>query len=377
MATVWKAFLGNALCFARRNHLLTAAFKSELCLTGKGAIMKKHKKRIIIILIVCLALAALLLVFFLKKRSGNSASSDTGLIGDYGSDDTIEGKTLYAGVIEPEQSYNINLDSDRTVESIDVKAGDTVTAGQKLFTYQSKDYSLQVQQDQLEIQGYSETIKSCQDQITDLTKQKAAASADMKLQYDSQIQDLTSQMKQAKLDQQTKQAEIDSLNKKISSSTVTSPIDGIVSKVATGSASSDGSFITILSDTTFRIKATVDELNVGSLKEGMAAKITTRVNDKEYTGKITKIDTKSTADNGNSGTDSSDSKNSNTPASKYYFYVSIDNPDGLIVGQHVFVEPETDDSADITEGTAEGSISTSEGTADSGNTADGNTEVEQ
>jgi HlyD family secretion protein len=336
--------------------------------------MKKHKKLIISLIVLCLAAAALLCVFFLKHRSGHSGSSDSDVIDDYGSDDTIAGKTLYAGVIEPEQSYNINLDSDRTVESIDVKAGDTVTAGQKLFTYQSKDYSLQVQQDQLEIQGYADTIKSCQAQITDLTKQKAAASADMKLQYDSQIQDLTSQMKQAKLDQQTKQAEIDSLNKKISSSTVTSPIDGIVSKVATGSASSDGSFITILSDTTFRIKATVDELNVGSLKEGMAAKITTRVNDKEYTGKITKIDTKSTADNGNTGTDSSDSENSNTPASKYYFYVSIDNPDGLIVGQHVFVEPESEDSSEEMDANTEDSEGTTEGSTSEGTAADENTD---
>lgn len=304
--------------------------------------MKRHKKLIIIIIILIAAIAVILFFTLRRKKSTNAHN----VIDDYGSDSIVAGKTLYTGVIEPEQSYSINLDSDRTVESINVKAGDSVTAGQTLFTYQSKDYSLQVKQDQLEIQGYSDTIKSCQDQINELNKQKEAAQSDMKLQYDSQIQDLTSQLKQAQLDQQTKQAEIDSLNKKIASSSVTSPIDGIVSKVAS-SSSSDGSFITILSNTAFRIKATIDELNVGSLKEGMAVTISTRVNDKTYSGKITKIDTKTTAADNNVSQDSIDSDSGQTEkASNYNFYVSIDNPDGLIVGQHVFVEAnETDDGS--------------------------------
>lgn len=308
--------------------------------------MKRHKKLIIGIIVI--AIASILLFFSLKRKKSNDSYNT---IDEYGSDSEIPGKNLYSGIIEPEQSYNINLDSDRTVESINVKAGDNVTAGQTLFTYQSKDYSLQVQQANLEIQGYGDTIKSCQDQLNELNKQKAAAASDnMKLQYDSQIQDLTSQLKQAQLDQQTKQAEIDSLKKKISSSIVTSPIDGIVSKVAS-SSSSDGSFITILSNTSFRIKARVDELNVGSLKEGMKVSISTRVNNKTYSGKITKIDTQATASDNTTSEYMGDSDSGQTDkASNYNFYVSIDNPEGLFVGQHVFVEIDTSDDGSAEEG---------------------------
>ena len=61
-----------------------------------------------------------------------------------------------------------------------------------------------------------------------------------------------------------------------------------------------------------------------------------------WKGTITAIDTETTADNNSNGSvsymDGSDS--SSEGATKYPFYVTLDSTDGLILGQHVFIEPD-------------------------------------
>jgi len=296
--------------------------------------MKKHKKLLITLsVILLLIIIALVVRGLLKKKAATNSAID------FGDDSVIATSNYYPGIIEPEQKYDIKLDSERTIESINVKVGDKVTTGQTLFTYQSKDYSLQIQQAKLEIEGLNASIKNTQDQIAALNQEKVSASTEMKLQYESQIQDLNAELKQSELQKQTKTAEIDSLNKKVASSQVTSPIDGTVSSV-NSTTDGSGAFITLLSSGSFRIKANIDELNISSIQEGMKVTIKTRVNDKTYSGKITKIETKSTAtENQNQEYGDSENNNSNA-ASKYYFYVSIDNPEGLLIGQHVYVEPD-------------------------------------
>ena len=61
-----------------------------------------------------------------------------------------------------------------------------------------------------------------------------------------------------------------------------------------------------------------------------------------WKGTNTAIDTETTADNNSNGSvsymDGSDS--SSEGATKYPFYVTLDSTDGLILGQHVFIEPD-------------------------------------
>ena len=294
------------------------------------------KKRVAFI--ISMVVAAGCIGFGAYSMHKKSASDSSATIDDYG-EDNGETNLICSGIIEPEQTYNINLDSERTVDSIEIKVGDHVTAGQTLFTYQSKDYSLQIKQANLEIENLNDSINSYKSQIEDLKKEKANASAEMALSYDSQIQDLNQQMKQANLEIQTKKAEVDSLNKKVNSSKVISPIDGIVSSV-NANAQGSGPFITLLSSGTFRVKTNIDEMNVGNVKEGMTVTIKTRTGKKKYTGKISKVETNNPSSENNSPDETADNQNTPQGASKYYFYVSIDNPEGLIVGQHVYVEPD-------------------------------------
>ena len=57
---------------------------------------------------------------------------------------------------------------------------------------------------------------------------------------------------------------------------------------------------------------------------------------------ISKIDTQTTADNQNNGYSDQNSDS----ASKYNFYITLDSTEDMLLGEHVYIEPLLEDSAD-------------------------------
>lgn len=321
---------------------------------------KKSKKKLVIILILLAIAAAIITYFIIKKKKSDTVSYDDYPVYD-SSGVTIDSSSNYfAGVIEPEESKYVDADSDREIDEVFVSQGDTVHTGDKLFSYKTKDVSLQIEEAKLELEGYDTTIADSNQQISDLTAQKAKAvqeatankepTASIEYQYDSQIQSLNTAIKQAELSKKKTQAQIDDLNKRVANTIVTSPIDGTISNVSTTTATGgSGHFITILSSGAYRVKGTVDELNVGSLSQGLPVIVHSRVDDsKTWKGTITKIETDST--NGDSQSDMSYGNGatsndvSSQGASKYTFYASLDTTEDLLLGQHVYVEIDYDNA---------------------------------
>ena len=316
---------------------------------------KKNKKKRLIIVIIILAAAAAIIIFFYmkKKKSGSEEISDYPIYDDTGEIDASS--NYFAGVIEPEESKYVDADSDREIDEVFVSQGDSVHTGDQLFSYKTKDVSLQIEEAKLELEGYDTTIADSKQQITDLTAQKAKAvqealndkqpTASIEYQYDSEIQSLNTAIKQAELSKKKTKAQIDDLNRKVANTIVTSPIDGTISNISTTTGTGgSGHFITILSSGSYRVKGTVDEMNVSMLSAGMPVIIHSRVDDtKTWTGSITKIETDSAS---NSQSDSmsmygygvSSNDVSSQGASKYTFYASLDTTEDLLLGQHVYVE---------------------------------------
>ena len=100
------------------------------------------------------------------------------------------------------------------------------------------------------------------------------------------------------------------------------------------------SFMSILSTGKYRIKGKISEQNIGELQPGMDVTVRAR-NDQEeiWKGSVDVIDTEkpeSSSQNGMySGSDSS------MQATKYPFYITLETSDGLMLGQHVYIEPGT------------------------------------
>lgn len=247
----------------------------------------------------------------------------------------------FNGVVESQDTYEVNVDSSRTIASIEVAVGDTVEEGQILVTYDTEDLKMQVKQANLEVESINNDIDNYNKQIATLTADRDKAAEADKFSYTTQIQSLENSIAQRKFDLQSKNLEISRYQTQIKNSSLTSKVSGIVKEINENGMDSYGNytaFMTILQAGEYRVKGTIDEQNIWTLTEGQSVVIRSRV-DKEQTwnGAISVIDTeKPDSNNNNNYYYYSDS--STQSASKYPFYIELDNAEGLLLGQHVYIE---------------------------------------
>lgn len=272
----------------------------------------------------------------------------------------------YAGVVEPQETVSVELESGRTVKEVQVKTGDQVKKGQLLFEYDLSSIQENLEEAQLDLDRLKNEASSLNEQIATLEKEKKKASQDNQLSYTIEIETNKMNLKKNEYSQKSKQSEIDKLQSATGNTEVRSSIDGVIQKIDmsklttddsssvdessdsdmdsySNDSSSSNAFITILSTGAYRIKGTVNELNIGSIVEGEPVIVRSRVNSSQtWKGTMGTIDKDSASSNSNSNsfygmTDSSDSQ-ANT--STYPFYVNLDSSEGLMLGQHVYIEPD-------------------------------------
>ena len=222
--------------------------------------------------------------------------------------------------------------------------GDEVQVGTPLFTYDTKDLAAKKESATLELESLNNTLSGYDAQIEQLNKEKKEASKDQQLDYTLQIQQMQTQQKQTQYDVATKKAEIEKYDESIKNATVNSTMVGVVKKINENKSTdtADSAFMTIVATGDYRVKGTIDEqsfLNSG-LAEGQAVIVRSRVDEsKTWQGTISKVDTENVqTDNSNSGM--YDDGSSEQKASKYNFYVQLTGTDDMLLGQHVYVEPD-------------------------------------
>ena len=98
-------------------------------------------------------------------------------------------------------------------------------------------------------------------------------------------------------------------------------------------------YITLMASGEYRIKAKINEQNVHQITPGSAVLVRSRVfEDQTWTGVISEIDTSQTEDNVNGMYYGMSNTDASQTSSSYAFYIVLDSYDGLILGQHVYVE---------------------------------------
>lgn len=262
--------------------------------------------------------------------------------------DTVGLTSRFGGVIETQDIYNIKADSAKAISEIHVEIGDVIEVGQALFTYDTRELQLEIDQKKLEIETMSNEIASNQQQIATLTQQLQVLPVEEQFEFQAEIQNLNNSISQLQYDMGCIQLEIDNLAKDIESATVKSEVSGTVKEIneSLDEFSEDSAFMTILQGKEYRVKGSVDEQNVWNLSEGQDMIIRSRVDEsKTWTGKITKIETSQVVESEDEYYDEYDV----IKATKYPFYVSIDDPEGLLLGQHVYLEID-DGETEVKEG---------------------------
>ncbi len=247
----------------------------------------------------------------------------------------------YSGVVETQQTLDITLDQTKTVEEILVKEGDLVEVGTPLFTYNTDEMEKSLVQAQLDLERAQSQIESLNHQIETLTAEKAKAKQDQQLDYTIQIQSVEASLKETEYSIKAKQTEMERTQASIDNATVYSELAGRVQKInETTTYDNYGNtlpFMTIITEGDLRIKGTINETNVWTLMVGQEVLVRSRIDeDQVWKGYISLIDLENQVSNNNEmmyygggGGETS---------TKYPFYIELESSEGLMLGQHVFIE---------------------------------------
>ena len=244
----------------------------------------------------------------------------------------------FAGMVTSQNETQVKKDDTATVDTILVKVDQEVKAGDALFTYDMSQAQLDLEKAQLELDSLKNELESKKQEKAQLEKDKDAASSDDQMQYTLEIRQVNTDILQKEYDISVKAKDIEKLQNTVKNVTVTSPVTGRVKSInEKGGTDQTGNplpFMTIVETSGFRVKGYVNENNAGTLTEGTAVVIRSRVSDQTWKGSI------ETVDWNNPAKQQSYYDSDTSLSSKYPFYVALDTSDGLLLGQHVYIEPD-------------------------------------
>lgn len=316
--------------------------------------MKKKRTGIIVVavLIVCVLIAGALLLF----GDSTAATDETVYVQSLSEILGLGyagGNNRYGGIVEPKNIIKVDPDKDLTVKECFVKAGDSVTEGDPLFSYDVESLTLTYEQLLIDITGIENTILTNTDELASLEKQILRNKNKPSKLYELKLQKQTVELalKKADFELKSKQGKADEAKRALEDSVVKSPTTGRIRSVRDDGAASmfgpgesaDDAYITIVAGSDFCVKGTVSEQTVFRLYEGMPVLVRSRTDkDRTYVGEIYQINT--TPESNQNMYYYGDGEQT----SKYAFYVSLESIDGLLVGQHVYLEPGSDGSENET-----------------------------
>lgn len=250
----------------------------------------------------------------------------------------------YAGIVETGESFPIEKDPDMQISERKVSAGDEVKEGDVLFTYDTEAVSLELDKKALELEQLKSCVTVKTQQVEELEKERDRASASSQLDYTLQIQELQVDIAEAKLNTTAKEKEIERYRRLLDNAEVCSPVDGRVQSVNENNSADDYGnplpYMTVAQSGAFRVKGSINEQSAGSLTEGMRVTIRSRTDETvTWTGTVERIDWDNPTQGGGN-VFYEGAADELTSASKYPFHVVLDSDDGLMLGQHVYIEPE-------------------------------------
>lgn len=265
----------------------------------------------------------------------------------------------FSGIVVSESVTEIKKDSDKVIDQVYVKQGDDVKEGQQLFSYDTEQLQLTLDKQRLEAEQLQSSIESYTEQITQLEKDRDRAwSSSDKLKYTLQIQTNQIDLKESELKLKTKQSEVQKSEHLLANAVVTSPVDGRITSLGDDQTDENGNpkpYITIQQTGTLRVKGTLNEMQRGAVQEGNRIRIESRVDPSAvWMGTVTLVDYENpNQSSGNRYMSSSSDDMSNS--TKYPFYVELDSSDGMLLGEHVYLSVEQEESSETLEGLTLGS----------------------
>ncbi|MFD0769222.1 efflux RND transporter periplasmic adaptor subunit [Bacillus sp. CGMCC 1.60114] len=311
----------------------------------------KKKKWIIIGIIAFIVIIAAVNVAVMqsKKKSGTEDLKFVSV-----TEKEINNTKLISGRVVPGNMEMLYADSTRgKVKELFVKEGQEIEKGQKLFSYDNPELSIQIKQLEIEKKTTKMQYDQGNDKVDSLKKgiQKAKnAGADKETTdpLEAQLQEAQLQQKTAELTMEKNKLQAEELQRKQDDLIVYSSTAGIVQKVDkdVGQSSSQTAgvqgkpIIQIASKDPFQVQGTLTELQKAQIQPNQSITVTSKaVSNKTWKGKIIEVSQYPTSDEiGQSAAGTSGQTAQNI--SYYNFKASLDSQDGLSPGYHVAIQVE-------------------------------------
>ena len=253
---------------------------------------------------------------------------------------------LCAGVVVARNEVKIERDENRKIAELKVEPGQDVSEGDVLFSYDMDEMQLTIDKAVLEIEQLKNSVTDLDTQIADLEKEKSYASESDQLSYTVRIQTLQTNKKETEYNITVKERELETLKATVGNGEVTSPITGRVKAINENGGYDDYTgmplpYITLIEAGAYRVKGKVNELNRSDFFVGQSVVVHSRSDANLFwTGVIAEIDSSPEENNNNGGMYYYGYSDEMTTSSSYPFYVDLDYMDDLLLGQHVYIEPE-------------------------------------
>ncbi len=312
--------------------------------------MTGKKIAILIIVLAAVAAAAVFAFFYFGKQdtAGEKAvfaQPVSALIESYSPTER------FSGIVETQKTYKTEFDTEKKLDQLFVAEGDIVKEGDDLFSYDTEATKLEIDQLRLEIDKLNMDINSSNDEINALNANLEKTSAEDKPQQLATIKQLQADIAQAQYDIKSKESEISRKEAAINESVVKAKMGGIIEKIADAQDIIDGksfkedgtpdnTFILIRAEGDYRIKGKADEQSIGRLSQGMEVLVRSRIDDKTWSGEVSVIDTHSASSEQSDTMESYTSSGEGESATRYAFYVEPKSTEGILLGQHVIIEPD-------------------------------------
>ena len=256
-----------------------------------------------------------------------------------------------AGKVVSGETAKVKKDANQKVLEVCVEEGDMVKEGDKLFTYDAAAMQLELEKLELELKNLENSIASDKEEVAELERMKNLVYYTQQLEYTIRIDTKNADIREAEYNLNVKTREIEAKKAALEATEVYSPISGRVMSVSEeqggGEAymyggGTDDSFITVMDVSHYRVQGNINELNLGSLSEGMRVLVRSRSGEEGlWHGTISSIDWNNPVTGNQDGmVYYGVGGDEMTSSSKYPFYIELDDTDALILGQHVIIEPD-------------------------------------
>ncbi|HDR4025953.1 TPA: HlyD family efflux transporter periplasmic adaptor subunit [Bacillus anthracis] len=309
----------------------------------------KKKKWIIIGVIALIVIVAAVNIFVMQgKKKGASTSADA-VSFEKVTERKLNNTKLISGQVKPGNIESFYADPAKgKVKDIEVKEGQEVEKGAKLFSYDNEEINLQMKQADLD-QKMADMRYDQGKKIDSLKKEikkakDSGAGKEVTDPMEEQVSELEMAQKTTDLEKEKGKLQKEELSKKQKELTIYSNFAGVVQKLDKDAAQSSSqalggqgkAFLQVASKDPFQIQGTLTELQKSQIQKDQTFTVTAKANNKKkWTGKITEVsEFPTSAEMAQAGGMGEATQN----MSQYTYKASLDSQDGLSPGYHVSLQ---------------------------------------